>query len=141
MDEPVEEPAEESSDAGIDLTGWSCYAGMMEDETGVYYAFNETGDRGAFVALSPDNTQSISLIGDYVFDDAEGIGYITDDTTGASLAFIATVYDDSSIEVDLGDLGTASIGEVDAETIIACMDIIQAGTTDVTAEWLASLGF
>ena len=142
-EEVVEEaaPAEEAAaEEEVDLTGWSCYQGVMPDgETTIFFAVDETATRGAMFMLSADCTQSISVIGNYVYDEAAGIESLTDDETGLQINFTTTDNGDGTLTVDMGDGDVATIAAAEAQTVIDAMDVIAAETTDVTAEYIAGL--
>ena len=109
------------------------------DEDYVYYAFNGEGTRGGLVILSGDLTQSISVFGECGVDEASGLGYIADDETDLVIAFGVIENSDGTYSIDFGDLGTAVVGAAEPKKVLDAMDTVMAGTTDVTAEFIASL--
>lgn len=132
----VEEPT--PSEDEIDISNWACYAGTMGEEY-VYYAFNEDGTRGGLMFLSADLTKSISVFGECGVDEQTGIAYIIDDTTNLLVGFGVTENADGTYTIDFGNLGTAVVGAAEPQVVLDAMDTIMAGTTDVTAEFIASL--
>ena len=139
-DESLDNSGDEiAEDSAIDISGWSCYMGVMDDDSTIYYAFDETGTRGALMFLSPDYTSSISVIGDSDFDEESGIEYITDDATGLTIGYAVADNGDGSYSLDLGNLGSAIVAEADPQEVLNAMDTIAEGTTDVTQDFINSL--
>ncbi len=62
-----------------------------------------------------------------------------DDETGLQINFTTTDNGDGTLTVDMGDGDVATIAAADAQTVVEAMDVIAAETTDVTAEYIASL--
>ncbi|MBQ8400895.1 MAG: hypothetical protein IJX14_03095 [Clostridia bacterium] len=124
----------------VDVSNWSCYMGVMDDESTLYYAFNEDGSRGALYVLSPDATESVSVIGDCGFDEEGGVEYIVDDETGLTIAYGVVDEGDGGYSLDFGELGTAIVVVSDPEEVLNAMDVIEADTIDITADFIASLG-
>ncbi|MBR5485805.1 MAG: hypothetical protein IKV41_04780 [Oscillospiraceae bacterium] len=140
LEVPAAEEAVPAEETAVDLTGWSCYQGVMPDgETTVFFAVDETATRGAMFMLSADCTQSISVIGNYVYDEAAGIESLTDDESGLQINFTTTDNGDGTLTVDMGDGDVATIVEAEPQVVIDAMDVIAAETTDVTAEYIAGL--
>jgi len=131
---------EDSGSGDIDVSNWNCYMGVMDDESTLFYAFNEDGTRGALFVLSPDATQSVSVIGDCGFDEESGVEYIVDDETGLTIAYGAVDEGDGGYSLDFGDLGTAIVVASDPQQVLDAMDTIAADTTDITEDFIASLG-
>jgi len=140
----ADDPPAAADDAGgggeIDISNWNCYMGVMDDESTLFYAFNEDGTRGALFVLSPDATQSVSVIGDCGFDEEGGVEYIVDDETGLTIAYGAVDEGDGGYSLDFGELGTAIVVASDPQQVLDAMDTIAADTTDITEEFIASLG-
>ena len=130
----------DSGSGDIDISNWSCYMGVMDDDSTIYYAFNETGTRGALFVLSPDATQSVSVIGDCGYDEESGVEYIVDDENGLTIAYGVVDEGDGGYSLDFGELGTALVVVSDPQTVLNAMDVITADTTDVTEDFIASLG-
>ena len=120
----------------VDISNWSCYAGVM-GEYYVYYAFNEDGTRGGLMFLLGD--KSISLFGDYGVDEETGYEDIVDEEIGLAIYFSATANEDGSYTIDLGNVGTAIVGAAEPAEVIEVMDMIMENTEDITAEFIEAL--
>ena len=131
-----EEVVEEESDSD-DISTWTAYEGVLDDGGVIFYCYNTDATRGAFIYLSEDETKSVTIMGDYGYDEKEGIEYITDDETGIVLAGRTVDNGDGTYTVDLGTQGIATIIESDSQKVLDTMDRIQAGTEDVTADFVA----
>lgn len=123
--------------ATIDVTGWSCYAGGMDDGSTVYYAVSPDETTGMFMLMSPDETESVFLTGEAGYDD-EGNIYISDEATGLVLVAAVGMSDDGGYTLDFGGK-YALMYDVDPADLINTMMVIESSTTDVTADFIASL--
>lgn len=133
---PIPEPTLTPEE--IEISTWACYAGVMGEDY-IYYAFNDGGTRGGLVILSADLTQSISVFGECGVDEESGLAYIADDDSNLVMIFGVTENADGTYTIDFGDLGTALVGAAEPKAVLDAMDTIMAGTTDVTADFIASL--
>ena len=135
--DPTKAPVAEqpSNEEEIDISNWTCYAGILGEESEgdyIYYVFSEDGTRGGLMLLLTEVNGSVSVFGDYGVDAETGYEYLVDDETGLTIYFSATLLDNGEYLIDLGNLGTAQIGAAEAAEVIEAMDTILENTEDVT---------
>lgn len=123
-----------------DLSSWACYMGTMEDGAAVYLAFDPTGTKGVFMALYDQAGQSALISGDYGYDEATGVETIQAGGEGPAIQFVNTPVADGVFELRLGQQGKVQVEEVDSAQAMECAAQIQAGTQDITADFLTKLG-
>ena len=122
-----------------DLSDWACYTGTMEDGAVVYLAFDSTATKGVFMALYDQAGQSVLICGDYSYNEATGVETIQDGADGPTIQFVNTPVADGVFALQLGQQGQVQVTEVDAAQAMECAQRIQAGTQDVTADFLTKL--
>lgn len=122
-----------------DLSDWVCYTGTMEDGAVVYLAFDSTATKGVFMALYDQAGQSVLISGDYSYNEATGVETIQDGADGPAIQFVNTPVANGVFALQLGQQGQVQVTEVDAAQAMECAQRIQAGTQDVTADFLTKL--
>lgn len=109
------------------------YMGTINDDgTTVYMAMNDDISICAFVALSPDGTQNVSFIGQSEVSDA---GDVTIHDTVENVDFTFGVTEGEAkdtYDLDMGDLGTAKVAEVDVQDVLDAYDTIDNNTQSVS---------
>jgi len=104
-----------------------CYAGITDDEnTYAYLGFAD--EMAALMFYNNETNESGSFVGAYTIDDETGAITITDDSLGVTMTFTCEEQD-GGYSIDMGDIGTALIGEITPEQFVECMSAISEGST------------
>lgn len=101
------------------------YLGIFEDDSTVYIANNDDGSFMVVALLSPDETQSISIIGTASAED--NLITVTDEDNGDEISFEVTVEDETLI-LDMGEMGVAKAGKVEIANMIKALELIATET-------------
>ena len=127
-DESVaEEPADESANLADYLT--EAYQGAMDSSDEIIcLAFNE--DASLSILTVSGETESVSFVGEGV-DNGDGSMTIADEENGMTITFSIALVADSTITIDMGDLGTATLIACDPSEVVNTLELIAENTTAV----------
>lgn len=107
------------------------YMGVSENGEFMYYAGNDDGSRALLMFYNPANAEHYVFAGPVTVSDEEGYLSITDEQDNLGLLF-AVEEVDGGIVLEMGDLGSAILGEASVEDVVAAMLAIEDGTSPVT---------
>ena len=93
------------------------YCGVGDDDSELYWAVDEDVSSGMFLIVSPDKTQSISLVGMIEEVDDEWLK-ITDEQTGNEVTIKVQQIDDNKIQLTKDDGSFAILQSVPADQVI-----------------------
>ncbi|MCR5666650.1 MAG: hypothetical protein K6G01_07440 [Eubacterium sp.] len=104
------------------------YAGITDDEsTYMYLALNDDNTYGCALFYDSSSAESGSWVGEVTTDEDNSIMTISDENNGTSLSFSVEQYDDGYL-LDMGDVGSALVGDVDGDSFAAAANAISEGT-------------
>lgn len=116
----------ESDDTDYSQAFNECYAGITDDEN--TYAYLGFGDEmAALMFYNADSNESGSFVGSYETDEDNGAITITDESLGVTMTFTVEEVADGYL-LDMGDIGSAIVGEVSTEDFVEAMQAIAEGT-------------
>ncbi len=110
------------------------YYGVTEAGEAVAFVMTEDESLAALVVANSDTMESVSFVGEMTRIEAEDgtIGYtITDEENGLALTFTAEFYDDSSVALDLGDLGAMAVKPCEQSEAFDLLNSIDVATVAV----------
>lgn len=93
------------------------YCGVGDDDSELYWAVDDSVTSGMFLIVSPDKTQSISLVGMIEEVDDEWLK-ITDEQTGNEVTIKVQQIDDNKIQLTKDDGSFAILQSVPADQVI-----------------------
>lgn len=107
------------------------YMGLTENGEFMYYAGNDDTSRALLMFYNPADAKHYVFAGPVTESEEEGWLEITDEKDNLGLLFAVEAVD-GGIVLDMGDLGSAILGEATVEDVIAAMLAIEGGTSPVT---------
>lgn len=93
------------------------YCGVGDDDSELYWAVDEDVSSGMFLIVSPDKTQSISMVGD-ILEVEDGWLKITDEQTGNEATVKVELIADNQIKLTKDDGSFAILQSVPADQVI-----------------------
>ncbi|MEG2222762.1 MAG: hypothetical protein RRY95_08560 [Oscillospiraceae bacterium] len=125
---PAEDAAEdEQLEFELDydaIASWvdSGFIGTDASGAPVVLALDATASQAIIIFGNNDDMTAASVVGPITIDEANSGATITDEVNGLALTFGMLKTDDSTIELDMGDLGTATISIAPTEDVLAAID-------------------
>ena len=92
--EPVEEEVIEEESDSDDISTWTAYEGVLDDGGVIFYCYNTDATRGAFIYLSEDETKSVTIMGDYGYDEKGNLARFEVSDSGSPLLNMQYSYDE-----------------------------------------------
>ncbi len=137
----AEEPATTADAAVVEETAtgdWYDYAdiftttlyGLTEAGEPVVFVMNDAEDFAVLAVVDPDTMESVSFVGAMTLSE-DGLYTITDESSQLTLTFSAEFYDDGSVALDMGDLGSLAVMPCEQSEAFDLLNEIDASTTAV----------
>lgn len=105
-----------------------CYMGTTDADETFIFSGNDDGSFCAVLVIG-ENDNYASFVGEGTADEENGTITIVDEASELALTFGVTANDDGTVELDLGDLGTATLEEaVIANAVQALKYCVENGT-------------
>ncbi len=137
----VEPAAPAEADAGAEdaeSADWYDYAdiftityyGLTESDEPVVFVMNDAEDFAVLAVVDPDTMESVSFVGEMTLSE-DGLYTITDTTSNLSLTFSAEFYEDGTVALDMGDLGSLAVMPCEQSEAFDLLNEIDASTSSV----------
>jgi len=128
----VVEASEEASGDWYDYADvfTTTYYGITAANEPVVFVMNDAEDFAVLAVVNPDTMESVSFVGEMTLSD-DGLYTITDTTSNLSLTFSAEFYEDGSVALDMGDLGSLAVMPCEQSEAFDLLNEIDASTTSV----------